>query len=553
MMRIMGSSVQLAAAGVLALQLLLALPALPQSWSAKFESQSANLTNATSTIRIAAIRALAQLDDEEIIAAVPLIAERLRDEDPKVRIVAARVLGHLGELAREAVTDIGQALNDGQYAVTVIDGGVQFQSVAMSAAAALADLGPNAPAALKDLLRALKSNDARLRAAAAKAIGYMGGAASQANSALVSALSDPSAETRFEAAFALGQIGPLPVPAVTALKNSLSDMGIFVETLSSGAEVVGLVRVAAAEALLNLDQRYLAVIKRHGGDIRQSEEEPELPWLSGRRLRLAVDETDIRDLIAVVLMANQMTVSFRRDIEGYLTFEFLGMPTQGAFNMLLHEYNLSYEWDGRRRHVSIFPYKSVTFPGFPATAAALTKSSKLIERQSRAEHRGRQNARIIDGTHATSSVPKTATVVKSIKPSKKARVRIKKIVVGGKLTSKVKAKVSGRSGTTIRTTTNSLGGKKPKILAARQPATSANSIQSETSTDISDEHKLSFIIKYDGLYRAMIDGQEYTAGMKISTARGGMVIVEIRKRAVHLLQKSDRGFKKFVLRHRRRR
>ena len=193
MMRIMGSSAQLAAAGVLAVQLLLALPASSQSWSAKFESQSANLTNATSTIRIAAIRALAQLDDEEIIAAVPLIAERLRDEDPKVRIVAARTLGRLGELAREAVTDIGQALNDGQYAVTVIDGGVQFQSVAMSAAAALADLGPNALAALKDLLRALKSNDARLRAAAAKAIGYMGGAASQANSALVSALSDPSA------------------------------------------------------------------------------------------------------------------------------------------------------------------------------------------------------------------------------------------------------------------------------------------------------------------------------------------------------------------------
>ena len=64
---------------------------------------------------------------------------------------------------------------------------------------------------------------------------------------------------------------------------------------------------------------------------------------------------------------------------------------------------------------------------------------------------------------------------------------------------------------------------------------------------------LSFIIKYDGLYRAMIDGQEYTAGMKISTARGDMVIIEVRKRAVDLLQKSDKGFKKFVLRHRRQR
>ena len=88
MMRIMGSSAQLAAAGVLAVQLLLALPASSQSWSAKFESQSANLTNSTSTIRIAAIRALAQLDDEEIIAAVPLIAAWVNWQEKQLQILA---------------------------------------------------------------------------------------------------------------------------------------------------------------------------------------------------------------------------------------------------------------------------------------------------------------------------------------------------------------------------------------------------------------------------------------------------------------------------------
>ena len=170
--------------------------------------QNANLINPQSAIRIAAIQALTRLeDDEEVVVAVPLIAERLKDNDPAVRIIAARELGYLGELATPAVAQIGQALADSEFTVTTIEGSVVFRSVGMAAAAALADLGPVASAALGDLLGALKSNDAGLRAAAARAIGFMGEAASQAAPVLVTALSDPAAETRFEAAFALGQIG----------------------------------------------------------------------------------------------------------------------------------------------------------------------------------------------------------------------------------------------------------------------------------------------------------------------------------------------------------
>lgn len=71
--------------------------------------------------------------------------------------------------------------------------------------------------------------------------------------------------------------------------------------------------------------------------------------------------------------------------------------------------------------------------------------------------------------------------------------------------------------------------------------------------DISGEHRLSFIIKYDGIYRAMIDRNEYTAGMIFVTGRGALVIEEIRKRAVFLLRKSSSGVERFVIQHRRRR
>ena len=506
------SRVLLAATVVPALLLLSAAPALSQARSAAFEAQNANLINPQSAIRIAAIQALTRLvDDEEVIVAVPLIAERLKDEDPAVRIVAARELGYLGELATPAVTQISQALADSEFTVTTIEGSVVFRSVGMAAAAALADLGPVASAALGDLLGALKSNDAGLRAAAARAIGFMGEAVSQAAPALVTALSDPAAETRFEAAFALGQIGPLSRTALAALQLSLADMSGFIKARSSGAEVVGSVRVAAAEALLNLGRSHLAIIKGHGGEIRQSDlEEPDLPWLSGRRLRLAADETDIRDLITVILRANQMTVSFRQDVEGILTFNFVSMPMQGAFNMLLHDYNLSYEWDEGRRHVTILPYKSVVFTN-AAAAAALA-----------APPRPRSWPRRIE-----------------IKPEITAKL-------------KIDPPRSVPKADNLKNSDNNQAQSTPRRMPTERPAAAAVKIKPASPTDISGEHKLSFIIKYDGLYRAMIDDKEYLAGMTLITSRGAMVVVDIRKRTVHLLRHSAQGIEEFLIQHRRR-
>lgn len=456
----------------------------------------------------------------------------------------------------------------------------------VATAAPLADRGSLASAALSDLLNGLKSDDPRLRAAAAKAISFAGDAISQVVPALVAALSDPSPETRFEAAFALGQIGPMPGPAIAALRKSLADTGRIVETLPSGAELTGSVRIAAAEALLNLGEENLAVIRQYGGDIRKSDaEEPELPWLSGRQLRLSADETDIRELIAVILRANQMTVSFRRDIEGFLTFNFEGMPMQGAFNMLLHEFDLSYQWDEQRRHVAMVPFGSVYFPAGTPEAAALASLRKV-------KTGGGKNLPGGGAKLTTARPAKKSVAFKFAANPAKTVAPHKKIVVTGRPqpTNHTKAELKlNQSGPTPKSAVPANGEEKPparivatkpaapaprissaaetfaketvkgqgqsssKRTAAREPAARTANTETLDPIDLSKAHKLSFIIKYDGLYRAMIEGREYTAGMTIITAHGEMVIVDIRKRIVHLVRNSANGAEEFVIRHRRRR
>jgi hypothetical protein len=93
----------------------------------------------------------------------------------------------------------------------------------------------------------------------------------------------------------------------------------------------------------------------------------------------------------------------------------------------------------------------------------------------------------------------------------------------------------------------------PKRVASLRPKAPEAEAKADEPIDISGEHRLSFIIKYDGIYRAMIDRNEYTAGMIFVTGRGALVIEEIRKRAVFLLRKSSSGDERFVIQHRRRR
>ncbi len=511
--------------------------------SAAYEAQTANLKSWRPEVRIAAVSALTQLEeDAEVLAAVPLFLPLLTDEMPEVRIATARQLGRLGDLAAEAVPALGLALRDDAFHAYQDDsGGIRFESVALAAVGALADIGPPAHRALAELQAALTAPDSHLRAAAAEAIGYIGDGANGAALDLARALRDARAEVRFEAALALAHIGPLPGQATAALLLALDDGETFHKGSPSGAEVVGSVREAAAEALLTISEGNLSQIKQAGGAIRDPDRaEAELPWQSGQRLTLDVDEADVRDILTVILAANGMTTRFRRDVSGALTFEFKGMPVQGAFNMLLNEFNLTYDWNLTRRQVSFMPFGSVVFP------AAGKRLVVTHEEPPKPRERPKRMAAIKPTTksappvkirmvinEAAPTIVEPPPAAKS-EPAQKPRRAIKSAPVPRP--ALLPAQPSKRS---AKTTPTKMGPAKSAILA--EP------------TDISGQHRLSFIIKIDGVYRAMIDGVEYMTGGILPTGRGHMVITDIGKRSVSLLMKSADGATAYVIRKTRRR
>jgi HEAT repeat protein len=120
-----------------------------------------------------------KLRPEEIPALVTALADALRDPDPLVR----------SELAT-----------------------------------ALADLGPQAKAALPALIEQLKDENAPVRKVTAWALGEIGTDLSAVLPALERALADQDANVRWTAAYALGTIGPCAKSAIVALEKAAKDL-----------------------------------------------------------------------------------------------------------------------------------------------------------------------------------------------------------------------------------------------------------------------------------------------------------------------------------------
>ena len=94
-------------------------------------------------------------------AAVPALAEALKDKDARVRFSTGRALGEIGPAAKAAVPALIQALKDE-------DGSVRYQTVL-----ALGKIGPAAKAAVPALKEALE--DRGLSRHAAEALGKIEG------------------------------------------------------------------------------------------------------------------------------------------------------------------------------------------------------------------------------------------------------------------------------------------------------------------------------------------------------------------------------------------
>jgi len=162
------------------------------------------------SIRRSAVDVLIDLapDTERI---QPALRQALRDADSFVVRDAARALGALGKRAGPSVSALVKALSH------------EEPHVRLYAAEALASIGPGAAKATKDLARAVGDPIPGVRWAACEALASIGPAAQPAVPQLIEALKDEFLYVRICAAGALGSIGPKAQTALEALRMAAND------------------------------------------------------------------------------------------------------------------------------------------------------------------------------------------------------------------------------------------------------------------------------------------------------------------------------------------
>lgn len=193
---------------------------------------------------------------------LPELCRALGGPDPAAREAAARDLGRLGWLARDALPALTAATDDpdarvreaaaqavgqmGPDAVHELAGLLAHRDkyVRRHAVWGLGRLGPPAGAAIPALGRALKDKDPRTASGAAQALGGLGADGAAAVGALAEAMRGTNIVLCRLAARALSQIGP---PALETLTAHLENSDPFVR--GEAALAVGWMGPAAAAAV----------------------------------------------------------------------------------------------------------------------------------------------------------------------------------------------------------------------------------------------------------------------------------------------------------------
>ena len=184
--------------------------------------------------RLQAAKALSKVDPDES-RVFPVLLDTLEDpaEEETARIAAARLLAQQGNRAREGIPVWIHLLADPSIAVR---------------AEVTAILSQAGPGAVPELLKALKSDDERLRLGAVEALGVVGKGKPEAVAALVRMLADENRGVRYIAAEGLGRLGSSSSPAVPALIGALRDPEPAVRVSAGDALVrIGLPAVPALQ------------------------------------------------------------------------------------------------------------------------------------------------------------------------------------------------------------------------------------------------------------------------------------------------------------------
>lgn len=171
------------------------------------------LQNPEETTRTGALASLRELGEE----AVPVLVVALKNDDPAVRMQAARVLEEIGADAVKAQPALVGALRDQNPAV---------RNRAAAALGMVLSMGEgNHKEAVPALQESLKDPNDTVRATAAWALGHLGAEAQSAVPALTQALQDKNAKVSFNAFEALGHIGPAARTAVPQLQAIVQAKG----------------------------------------------------------------------------------------------------------------------------------------------------------------------------------------------------------------------------------------------------------------------------------------------------------------------------------------
>ncbi|MDZ4817700.1 MAG: HEAT repeat domain-containing protein [Planctomycetota bacterium] len=177
-----------------------------------------SLESKNSGVRSAAIRALTELKAPPEITQ-PLMEKAIEDLDPQVVEFTMESLAAQGA---KAVPRVSKALKSEK---------LRGYSVAI-----LTRIGPDAAAAVPDLIEALSVDNLEFRRSVNLALAAIGPAAKGAVPALINELNDvKSVETVPSAAFALGKIGPDAAAAVPVLREKLASEDLRAKMASAWA------------------------------------------------------------------------------------------------------------------------------------------------------------------------------------------------------------------------------------------------------------------------------------------------------------------------------
>lgn len=141
---------------------------------------------------------------------VAINRENLKDKDLSIRLTAIDLLGEMGAQAEPAIPDLRALLMDN-------DATIRIHSMQT-----LKDIGPEAKVAIPDIAKRLSDKEKEVRRAAAEVLQKFGADAIPATSALAQMLNnDPEAANRRQAALALGEIGQAAANVVPDLIVSM--------------------------------------------------------------------------------------------------------------------------------------------------------------------------------------------------------------------------------------------------------------------------------------------------------------------------------------------